>query len=420
MDVLFCKQLETNNHRSPSIKVNAINSLFTTIFNLADTGHLAVRTMLILQDKKCLKEHEIWLYNAYEKILKNITRIASNSNSSMDPFASQYMGKNSVKTDSNHYNSLLEITSYFWASKGGRGTLLQKIIAHLAGKDAKQEVYLSDFLDELIENNKTLNGEVSRKLRKKFDLINFEKNKIVILEIKNRVDSGGTAGRREAMGKFFDICNNICDEVLVDTKSGDGYTIPKLLEKLEIKNFEMLMGLLYNVKGGEAKMSDDKEDGFYSESKSLVSKYESKHLDLERNPENLKINFKKDQINFVIQTVYGSDSTKRFSETITLDNVSKSVFPKSWDDMWLAVNTGIEQRRILLEYKKNHIKVIQKLYSSNPDFKKELNKFKKDSTNPVLIKNVIATIQKDIDPILSKYSDQDVADCLYLCSRFVK
>lgn len=89
-------------------------------------------------------------------------------------------------------------------------------------------------------------------------------------------------------------------------------------------------------------------------------------------------------------------------------------------DIWLALNTGIEQRRILLEHKKNHITEIQNIYSSNSDFKKELKEFKKDSTNPALTKNIITTIQKNIDPVLSKYSDQDVADCLYLCSRFVK
>lgn len=289
--------------------------------------------MLILQDKKILKEHEIWLYDAYKKIIGNITKIALNPNSSIDPFASQYMVKNSVKTDSNYYNSLLEITSYFWASKAGRGTLLQKTIGFLTGKNAKQDVYLSDFLDELIKNSKTLNGKTSSKFKKKFDLINYANKKLVILEIKNRVDSGGTSGRREAMKKFFDVCDNIESNTiaLTDTKSKTEYTLPKLLEKLGIKNFEMLMGLFYNVKGGEAKISDDKKDGFYGESKSLVSSYGSTHLGVKHDPDKLKINFKKDQINFVIQTVYGSDSTKRFAKSLTLDKVFKSVFPKLWD-----------------------------------------------------------------------------------------
>ena len=90
------------------------------------------------------------------------------------------------------------------------------------------------------------------------------------------------------------------------------------------------------------------------------------------------------------------------------------------DDIWLALNTGIEQRRILLEHKINHITEIQRIYKENSDFKKELKKFKLNSTNHILTKNIVNEIQKNIDPIISKSSDQNVADCLYLCSRFVK
>lgn len=52
--------------------------------------------MLILRDKKNLKEQEVWLYDAYKKILSKIVKIASSS--SIDPFASEYIGKNSANT----------------------------------------------------------------------------------------------------------------------------------------------------------------------------------------------------------------------------------------------------------------------------------------------------------------------------------
>ncbi|NAL78022.1 hypothetical protein [Nitrososphaera sp. AFS] len=40
------------------------------------------------------------------------------------------MGINSVEYDKFQYQSILE-TTYFWTSKGGRGTLLESVIASL-------------------------------------------------------------------------------------------------------------------------------------------------------------------------------------------------------------------------------------------------------------------------------------------------
>lgn len=382
-----------------------------------------IRKILILQDEKNLKKQHVWLSEAYRKILSKIVAIASNPNSSIDPFATEYYGKHSIKTDQNYYNALLEITSYFWGSKGGRGTLLQKIIGSLAGNKADQEVYLSEFLDELIKSDKTLNGELSIKFKKKFDLINVVNNTLIILEIKNRIDSGGTAGRREALKKFFELCDIVENNTIAftDSKSKTEYTLPQLLEKLGIVKFEMLMGLFYNINGSEAKIADDQKDGFYSESKSLVTKYASEHFGINHDAEKLLIDFDKDKIKFIIQTVYGSDSTKRFTANkLTLDDVYKNVFQESWDDIWLAVNVGVEQRRILLDHKINHITEIQRLYKTNSDFKEILEKFKLDSTNLSLTQNIVNMLKKNMDSKISNSSDQDIANAIYICSEFVK
>jgi hypothetical protein len=45
--------------------------------------------------------------------------------------AARFMGINSVEYDKFQYQAILETTSYFWTSKGGRGTLLEKVIASL-------------------------------------------------------------------------------------------------------------------------------------------------------------------------------------------------------------------------------------------------------------------------------------------------
>ena len=375
--------------------------------------------MLILHDKKNLNEQEVWLHDTYFKILSEIVKRAKNPNSSIDPFASEYFGKNSVKTNSNYYNSFLEITSYFWASKSGRGILLEKTINSLSGHKSEQNVFLSDFLNKLIESDEMLNGKLSNKFKIKFDLINFVNNKLVILELKNRVDSGGVEARRGVLKKFFGLCDDVENNTiaLTDSSTHKEYTLSKLFTKLGIKKFEMLMGLLYNISGSQAKIDDDKKDGWYGESKKLVEKYGQKHFGISYDSTNLKICFDKDDVKFLIQTVYGSDSTKEFTGgKLTLDKVFDSVYLKPWDDIWLALNTGIEQRRILLESKTNHILEIQRLYNNNPNFKTKLDEFRKNNSNLIELVN---TIQKNIDPLLHIYTDQDVADCLYLCARFI-
>ena len=302
-------------------------------------------------------------------------------------------------------------------------SLLEKTIKSLSGVHVEQNIFLSDFLNKLIQSNETLNGKLSDKFKVKVDLINFVNNKLVILEIKNRIDSGADS-RRSVLNKFFGVCNIIENNTtaFTDSTTNTEYTLPELFTKLGIKEFEMLMGLLYNIRGSQAKLNDDKKDGgWHGESKKLVEQYTRSHLGIKSDSNTLKITFEKDNIKFIIQTVYGSDSTKRFTgNKLTLDSVFDHVFPKSWDDIWLALNTGIEQRRILLECEKNHITEIQRMYKTNSDFKNELKKFKLDSTNHALTQNIVNMIQKNIDPILSKSSDQDVTDCLYLCSRFVK
>ncbi len=352
--------------------------------------------MLLLQDKNKLTKLEVDLYKGYEKFICNIFDISCKTDSGIDPFTSEYLGKNSVRPDSKYYNSLLEVTSYFWASKGGRGTLLEKALAILAGDNATSGIYLSKFLDELIELNKTMLGNVSTSLKTKFDLINHVSGSLIILEIKNRVDSGGTAGRNEALTKFFSLCDHIRKDTIlfIDEKTKKEHTLLELLKKLGIKNIELLMGLFYNIHGSGATIKDDQSSGFYSQSKKLMKNYGLKNPDVILEPINLKINFDKDEVEIVIQTIYGDDVTKRFTKSSTpMVAIFRKVFLKSWDDIWLSLNAGIRQRDILLKHKTNHILMIQDLYQNDPNFKSHVDKFREDSENLNLLKNIVNKIQ---------------------------
>ncbi len=378
--------------------------------------------MLVLYNTNDLEQQHVWLCETYVNILKNIVKIMSTTQSNIDPFASKYMSRNTTISNSDFYNSLLEITSYFWGSKGGRGTLLEKLFNLLGGDNSKHNTSLSDFLKSMIESHPNLTGITSQKFKQKFDLLNFVEDKLVILEIKNRIDSGGVAGRRDGLNKFFNMCKEIENNttILADSKSGKEYTLPELLHSLGIKKLEMLMGLLYDTQGNEATIDADKQSGFYGASKKLGDNFTRKTLGITHDPNTLKIHFTKNDVEFVIQTVYGSNATKKFTnDTITLKMILDMAFPQSWDDIWLALNTGIEQRRLYLKHGKNHMTEMRHLYTTNDTFKQKLNQFLSHSADVKIVTDVSTFLQNNVDQNLSKSSLQNIADCIYLGARFI-
>ena len=77
--------------------------------------------MLILQNRSTLGREESWLREAYANIVLNLMQLTISTPSVFDPFSSKYYGLESVQYNKYEYQAFLEVTSYFWASKGGRG-----------------------------------------------------------------------------------------------------------------------------------------------------------------------------------------------------------------------------------------------------------------------------------------------------------
>jgi hypothetical protein len=154
--------------------------------------------MLILQDDSSLKKEEIWLKEAYSNIVYRLIE------STLTPFAAKFMGIDSVDYDGYQYQAILETTSYFWASKGGRGTLLEKVIASLGNSRPTNGATLSKVLSTVLAKGRgdrnTYQLIIKNNIKKmKFDLANVIDDRLIILELKNRVDSGGTAAREDSI-----------------------------------------------------------------------------------------------------------------------------------------------------------------------------------------------------------------------------
>jgi len=91
----------------------------------------------------------------------------------------------------------------------------------------------------------------------------------VLIELKNRVDSGGTAGRREIwtsekFGIFIDYLNS---NKKLFRKNDKEFSLAELLENFGIETIEIYIGVLFDTGDKPATVQSDKTNGFYSSSK---------------------------------------------------------------------------------------------------------------------------------------------------------
>ncbi len=89
------------------------------------------RNLLCVKAKEKLDLGQLLLYEPYKNILVNLKELCIDINAKdFDPIAKAYHGLLSVPSDiKEYYESLLGVTAYYQASKGGRGRYIEKKIA---------------------------------------------------------------------------------------------------------------------------------------------------------------------------------------------------------------------------------------------------------------------------------------------------
>lgn len=399
---------------------------------------LPIRRMLTLQNNSSLNEEEVWLKKAYTNIVYRLVQSTIAAPSEFDPFVTKFMGINTVEYDKFQYQALLETTSFFWASKGGRGTLLEKIVASLGNSNSSNGVTIARLISMILfkvsKNTVHINKNssellVKSKRRLKFDLVTIIGDKIIILELKNRVDSGGTAAREEALNKkFFSICKMIENDEKILSYNGRDYTIAELLTYLGISKIEMSLGILFNVNGKEATIGADRLHGFYSSSKTHMKNYANKshpNMRVEFDESTLRLSFKKHLLLVSVEMWYGNEVIRNFSsKEYDLNRLTEKVFSKSWDDIWLAFNIAISQRSILLKNGNNHITQLKNLMENDEFFKMTFTKFCDYPCDyEILAKLVEYTGKRIVSSDLSSphgiKSNIYLADCLYAFASYM-
>ena len=387
------------------------------------------RNLLCIKKKEKLELGELLLYEPYKNILQNFVDLATRLEAKdFDPVAKVYHGIISAPSEiRNYYESLLGVTSYYQASKGGRGRYIEKKIAS-AFESCSLDIKLSElplWLEHPALHKKkgifTLNGltaqekEIIRRMPwdwtgdrdESTDVGTVLKNEktMVLAEVKNRVDSGGSAARREiwTSQKFGIIVDYLLRNEKIYRKDNKEFSLAELLKFLNLESLELYMGVLFDKGDRPATIEADRRNGFYSSSKEgflyLRNKIKT-HKEikiLNEDSENLKIELllPNSSLNLKIEALYGDDVTLKLFRKRS--PVSDLLLLK-YDDIWLSQLITIDERAFLLKNNKNFLIILKDLLKRSKELRDKYNKLiSSEGAKKEL--NEITTY------LLSKYSD---------------
>ena len=387
------------------------------------------RNLLCIKKKEKLELGELLLYEPYKNILQNFVDLATRLEAKdFDPVAKVYHGIISAPSEiRNYYESLLGVTSYYQASKGGRGRYIEKKIAS-AFESCSLDIKLSElplWLEHPALHKKkgifTLNGltaqekEIIRRMSwdwtgdrdESTDVGTVLKNEktIVLAEVKNRVDSGGSAARREiwTSQKFGIIVDYLLRNEKIYRKDNKEFSLAELLKFLNLESLELYMGVLFDKGDRPATIEADRRNGFYSSSKEgflyLRNKIKT-HKEikiLNEDSENLKIELllPNSSLNLKIEALYGDDVTLKLFRKRS--PVSDLLLLK-YDDIWLSQLITIDERAFLLKNNKNFLIILKDLLKRSKELRDKYNELINSEGGGKEL-NEITTY------LLSKYSD---------------
>jgi len=368
------------------------------------------RNMLCIKKKENLDVGHLLLYEPYKNILLNFFELATKREAKdFDPIAKVYHGILSAPPEiRDYYEALLGVTSYYQASKGGRGRYIEKKLAS-SFDFCSLDIRISEIPFWLtypeihkkkgIFTSQRLSSE-EKKLIRTFNwswlgnkdeetdigsVIKDEKT-MVFVEIKNRVDSGGTAARREiwTSQKFGVIFDLLIENKQVYKKEEKGiqeyFTFAEMLQYFGIYNLEMYIGILFDIAGNPASIESDKNQGFYSSSKEgynyLLNKIKrSKKFDVESlDDEKLQIKaiHKPSGLKIICGALYGDEVTEKlFRKKVPVSDL----LLLKYDDIWLSQLITIDERANLLKFGKNYVTIFKEILASDFELRKLYDEF---------------------------------------------
>lgn len=413
------------------------------------------RNLLCVKGKEKLSVGEILLYEPYKNILVNFKNLCIEVNAKdFDPVAKVYDGLLSVPSDiREYYEALLGVTSYYHHSQGGKGKYIEKKIASsfetcaLGIELSKLPFWLNHpdiYKKKGIFTQQGLSADEKKILRtNEWDWIGDknvsidlgsiirDEKALVLLEVKNRVDSGGTAGRREiwASEKFGVFVEYLKSNKKLFKKNNEEFSLAELLKNFDIEKLEIYIGVLFDTGDNPATIQSDKTNGFYSSSregfkylKQLVNQSSTIKI-INEDDENLQmeLNLTYQSLKVHIGALYGNDITfKLFRKNFPVSDL----LLLKYDDIWLSQLITIDERAMLLKHKKNFTTIFLSLLEKDRDLREkydvlitsECGGVELDTIVSYLLNNYGSTFEEKMLPVL-KDKEEYLADVIqFLCA----
>jgi len=293
---------------------------------------------------------------------------------------------------------MIGVTSYYQHSQGGKGKYIEKKLA-LSFETCSLNIEISKipFWLEYPELHKkkgifTQQG-LSQEERRIFRTIEWDwigdrdinvdvgsiikdENVMVLIEIKNRVDTSGTAGRREiwTSEKFGIFVEYLNSNKKLFRKKEEEFSFIELLENFGVSDFELYIGVLFDKSDNPATVEADRIHGFYSSSKQgfeylknlikqsptiSIVKEDSGNLQMELSLaySNLKVK---------IGALYGNEITSRLFRK---SSPVSDLLLLRYDDIWLSQLIAIDERAILLKNQRNYMTTFLGLLKRDRDLR---------------------------------------------------
>ena len=390
------------------------------------------RNLLCAKQKEKLDLGELILYEPYKNILQNFVELATKAEAKeFDPVAKVYDGLLSIPNEiKERYEALLGVTSYYQHTQGGKGRYIEKKIAS-SFETCSLDIRLSELPFWLkhpklhkkkgIFTLKGLNTQEKRIIRitpwdwigekdENTDIGTILKDEkaVVFMELKNRVDSGGTAARREiwTSQKFGIITDYLLRNDKLYKREKRDFSLSELLEFFGFRILELYIGVLFNKGGRPATLESDKRHGFYSSSKEgfiyLRNKVKASKMAkiVEEDPENLQITFllMDSNLRVKIGASYGDDiSLKLFRKELPVSDL----LLLRYDDVWLSQLIAIDERSFLLKYGKNYMKIFIDLLKRDKNLRLKYNSLIEAECEETKLNNLVVYLLKNYSSLFS-------------------
>jgi len=388
------------------------------------------RNMLCLKKQENIDLGELLLWKPYKNILSNFVNLCTDKKAAeFDPVSRVFDGLESVPDKIKpYYEALLGVTSYYQHSQGGRGKYIEKKFATVTATSSlniklsempfyleKPELHKKKGIFTLTELSSKEKQEIRNnrwlwkgKADVDIDIGNILKgeNAVVLMELKNRTDSGGTAGRREIWTKKFrTILEIFARDEKIFSDGRKEYTLYEILKLFKIRQIELYVGILFNVDGTPSTKDGDRLQGFYSsnvEGFNDILRFISSHPAIfriakkEKDEENLKIVVSYRDIKIVIGALYGNQIPQKLFRK---DYPVNELLLLKFDDIWLAQLLSIDERTFLLKYGKNFMTIFKGLLTRDYETRRLYNLFIDSEGN-------IGYLKKLVKYLLEKYNKE--------------